>query len=115
MGFTKQTYPDLRIDPINGRGQCITNPSNIPTSKEVMELYYQHRVLTDGIQGKINFTMTCTVRNHVTPFCKYLSQDKVYVSDAVLGLVDTHNIGIMLQMDPNSRSEMTSRHLSHIL
>jgi hypothetical protein len=35
-----------------------------------------------------------------TPFRKYLNQDKVYVSPAVLGLVDTHIIGVMLQTDP---------------
>jgi hypothetical protein len=36
-----------------------------------------------------------------TPWArKYLNQEKVYVSFAVLGLVDTHIIGGMLQTDP---------------
>jgi hypothetical protein len=30
--FVKQTDPDFRIKPLNGSDQCITNPSNIPTS-----------------------------------------------------------------------------------
>jgi hypothetical protein len=33
MAFAKHTDPDFRIDPLSGSGQCITNPSNIPTSK----------------------------------------------------------------------------------
>jgi hypothetical protein len=35
-----------------------------------------------------------------TLFCKYLNQIKVYVSPAVLGLVDAHIIGVMLQTEP---------------
>jgi hypothetical protein len=103
MAFIKQTDPDFRIEPLNGSGQCIINTSNIPTSKEGMELYYQHRVVTDGIQGKINVTMKRNMgemKDPTTPFCKYLNQDKVYVSHVVLGLVYTRIIGIMLQTDP---------------
>jgi hypothetical protein len=40
------------------------------------------------------------MKDPATPFCKYLNQDKVYVSPAVLGLVDTHTTGVMLQTDP---------------
>jgi hypothetical protein len=49
MAFAKQTDPDFCIEPLNGQGQCISNPSNIPTYKDGMEIYYQHRVVTDGI------------------------------------------------------------------
>jgi hypothetical protein len=93
MAFSKHTDPDFRIQPINGSGQCITNPSTIPTSKEGMELYYQHRVITVGIIGKLNVTMTGTIgdmKDPTNPFRKYLNQDKVYVSPAVLGLVYNH-------------------------
>jgi hypothetical protein len=103
MAFTKQTDPDFRIDPLNDSGQCITNSSNIPMSKEVIELYYQHRVAVDGIHGKINITMTRTMgemKDLSTPFRKYLNQDKVYVSPAVIGLVDTYSIGAVLQTYP---------------
>jgi hypothetical protein len=68
-----------------------------------MELYYQHRVVNDGIRGNINVIMTRTMgemKDPANPFCKYLDQDKVYVPPAVLGLVDTCIIGVMLQMDP---------------
>jgi hypothetical protein len=103
MAFAKQADPDFRIEPLSVNGQCISNPNNIPTSKEGMELYYQHRAVTDGIRGKINVTMTRTMdemKDTATPFPKYLNQDKVYVSPAVLGLVDTHIIGAMLQTNP---------------
>jgi hypothetical protein len=67
-----------------------------------MELYYQHRVVTDGIHVKINVTMTRTMgemKDPVTTFREYLNQDKVYVSPAVLGLVYTRTIGEILQTD----------------
>jgi hypothetical protein len=67
------------------------------------ELYYQHILVTDGIRGKINVTMTRTMgemKDHVIPFRKYLSQDKVYVPPAVLGVVDTRIISVMLQTHP---------------
>jgi hypothetical protein len=103
MSFAKQTDPDFRVEPLNGQGQCISNPSNISTSKDGMELYYQHRLVTDGIQVKINVTMSRTVgerKDPATPFRNYLNQEKVYVSPAFLGLVDTRIIGVMLQTDP---------------
>jgi hypothetical protein len=34
MAFAKQTDGDSFIDPLNGSTHCITNPSNIPTTKE---------------------------------------------------------------------------------
>jgi hypothetical protein len=36
-----------------------------------------------------------------TLFRKYLNKEKVYVSQASLGLVDVRIIGVMLQTDPN--------------
>jgi hypothetical protein len=100
MAFAKQTDPDFCIEPLSGKGKCIYKPSNIPTSKEGMELYYQHRVLTDGIRGKISVTMTRTMgemKDPATPFRKFLNQDKVYFSPAVLGMVGTRIIGVMLK------------------
>jgi hypothetical protein len=40
------------------------------------------------------------MKDRATPFRKYLNREKVYVSPAVLGLVDTRIIGVMLQTDP---------------
>jgi hypothetical protein len=34
MAFAKHTDGAFRIDPMNGSEQCITNPSNTPTTKE---------------------------------------------------------------------------------
>jgi hypothetical protein len=103
ISFAKQTDPDFRLEPLNGSGQCIANPSNIPTSKEGVKLYYQHRGVADGIIVKVNVTMSRTMgemKDLSTPFRKYLNQDKVYVSPVVFGLVDTHIIGVMLQTYP---------------
>jgi hypothetical protein len=99
VDFAKQTNTEFHIEPLNGSAQCMTNPSNIPTKKEVVYLYYQHRVVADVIRGKLNVTMD-EMKDPATPFRKYLNQDKVYVSPAALGLVDKQIIGVMLQTDP---------------
>jgi hypothetical protein len=103
MAFDKQTNPNVCIEPLNRSDKCITNPSNVTTSKEGIELYYQHRVIADSIRCKINIIMTHTMgemKDPTTPFREYLNQDKVYVLPAVPGLVDTCIIVIMLQTDP---------------
>jgi hypothetical protein len=54
MYFAKQIYLHLRIEPLNGSAQSISNTSNIPTSKEGGVLYYQHNIVAHGIRSKIN-------------------------------------------------------------
>jgi hypothetical protein len=103
MPFAKQTDADFLIESLNESAQSITNPSNIPTTKESVELYYQHRIVADGIRGKINVAMSKTmddIKDLATPFRKYLSKEKVYESQASLDLIDARLIGVMLQTDP---------------
>jgi hypothetical protein len=40
------------------------------------------------------------MKDLTTPFQKYLNKEKVYVSQASLGLVDARIIGVMLHTDP---------------
>jgi hypothetical protein len=104
MAFAKQTDGSFYIDPLNGSAQCIMNPSNIPTTKEGVERYYQHRIVAGGIRGKINVSMSKTMddmKDLSTPFRKYLNNEKIYISQASLGLVDAMIIGVMLKTDPN--------------
>jgi hypothetical protein len=61
MPYAKQTNADFCIESLNGIAQSITNPSNIPTMKEGVELYYQHRIVGDGVRGKINIAMSNTL------------------------------------------------------
>jgi hypothetical protein len=85
MSFTKQTYADFCIEPLNGGDQSITNPSNIPTTKEGDELYFQHRIVPGGIMGEINVAMLKTMgdmKDLATPLRKYLKKEKVSVSQA---------------------------------
>jgi hypothetical protein len=98
MAFANQTDGAFRTDPLNGSAQLITNPSNIPTNKEVVELYYQHRIFDDRIRGEINVSMSKTMgdmKDFSTPFRKYLNKEKVYVFQASLGLADVRIIGVM--------------------
>jgi hypothetical protein len=104
VAFAKQTNGAFRIEPLNDSAQCITNPRNIPTTKEGVELYYQHRIVAEGIKGKINVSMSKTMgdmKDLGTPFRKYLNKEKVYVSQDSLGLVDPMIIGVMLQTYPS--------------
>jgi hypothetical protein len=104
MAFAKQTDGAFCIDPLNSSAQCITNPSNIPTTKEGIALYYQHRIVADGIRGEINVSMSKTmgdIKDVSTHFRKNLNTEKVYVSHASLSLVDVRIIGVMIQTDPN--------------
>jgi hypothetical protein len=73
MSFARETDADLRIEPLNGSAKSISNPSNIPTSKEGVQLYYQHRIVADGIRGKINVAMSKMMgdmKDPKTPFRK---------------------------------------------
>jgi hypothetical protein len=103
MSYAKQTDPKFRLEPLNGSGQCITNPSNITSSKDGIYIYYQHRVVANGIRVKIYVIISRTMgklKDMSTPFRKYLNQDKVYVSPAVIGVIINRIIGVMLQTDP---------------
>jgi hypothetical protein len=71
VAFVKQTDGAFCIDPLNGSAQCITNHSNIPTTKEGVELYYQHCIVADGIRGEIDVSMSNTMgdmKDLSTPF-----------------------------------------------
>jgi hypothetical protein len=50
MSVAKQTDADFHIEPINGSTQSIANQSNIPTTQEGVEMYYQRRVVGDGVR-----------------------------------------------------------------
>jgi hypothetical protein len=113
MSFAKQIYAYFRIEPINGSAQSISNPSNIPTSKEGVELYYQHRIVEDGVRGKITVAMSemmGDLKDPATPFRKYLNKENVYVYQASLGLVNARIIGVMIHTDPqlNFRDDIKS-------
>jgi hypothetical protein len=103
MSYAKQTNIEFRIEPLNGSYQSITNPCNITTTEEGVELYYQHLIIGDGVREKINISMSTTLSDMKylgTPFRKYLNKEKVYVYQASLGLVDTRIVRVMLHTDP---------------
>jgi hypothetical protein len=61
MSFSEQMDADFHIKPLNGISQSITNPRNIPTTKEGVNLYYQHCIFCDGVRGKTNVAMSKTM------------------------------------------------------
>jgi hypothetical protein len=103
MAFAKQTDANFRIEPLNGSVQSISNPSHIPTTKDAVELYYQHRIVPDEIRGENNAAMSKAMgdmKDPSTPFQKYLNQDTVYVSRALLGIFNMRISGVMLETYP---------------
>jgi hypothetical protein len=98
MAFAKQTDGAFHIDPLNGSAQCITNPINILTKKEGVELYYKHHIVANCIREKNDVSMSKTMgemKDISTPFRKYLNKEKFCVSQASLPLVDTMIILVM--------------------
>jgi hypothetical protein len=103
LSFAKQTDANFCIKTLNGSAHSISNPSNIPTFQKGVELYYQHRIVEDGICGKINAVMSKMMGNlkdPETPFRKYLNKEVFNVSQASLGLIDAIIIGVMLHTNP---------------
>jgi hypothetical protein len=49
MAFVKQTDTTFRSGPLNGSVQSISYPNHIPITKYGVEIYYQHRIVSDGI------------------------------------------------------------------
>jgi hypothetical protein len=104
MSFAKQTYPSFCFEPLNGSAHNINNPSSNTPSKEGVDLYYQHRSVNDGIRGKLNVAMSTTLselKDPSMPLRKYLlNKEKIYITQASLGLVDARIIGVMLHTNP---------------
>jgi hypothetical protein len=74
-------------------------PNGIPTTKEGIDLYFQHKRLKDGVRGNINVTMTKSIRQMKdmhSAFRMHLNKEKVYVSQVELCLVYAHIIGVFL-------------------
>jgi hypothetical protein len=94
---------DFRILPLQGGNQIISYPNGDPTTKEGIDLYFQHKTVKDGVRGKITVTMSKLIsqmKDMGSVFRTYLNKEKVYVIQAALGLVDARIIGVFLQPNP---------------
>jgi hypothetical protein len=79
-------------------------PNVIPTWKEGIDLYFQHKTVKDGVGGKVNVTIEKLIgqmKEMNSAVHTYLNKEKVYVSHVTLGLVYARLIGVFLQADPN--------------
>jgi hypothetical protein len=98
-----KTDPDFRILPLQGGNQSISKPNGIPTTKEGIDLYFQHKTVKDGVRGKITITVLKSIgqmKDMGSAFRTYLNKEKVYVSQAALGLFNARIIGVVLQANP---------------
>jgi hypothetical protein len=57
ISYTLKTDPKFSILPPGGGNQSIAYPNGIRTTKEGIDLYVQHKMVKDGLRGKINATM----------------------------------------------------------
>jgi hypothetical protein len=109
--YTLNTDPDFRIILIQGGNQIIFYPNGIPTTKEVVDLYFQHKTVKDGVRGNITVTMSKWIdqmKDMGSYFCIYLNREKVYASQAALGLVDACIIGVFLQANQTLMSRYSN-------
>jgi hypothetical protein len=101
--YALKADPNFRILTIQGGNQSISYPNEIPKTKEGNELYFQHKIVKDGVRGKITVTMSTSndqTKDMGSAFHIYLNREKVYVSQSALGLVDARIIGVFLQANP---------------
>jgi hypothetical protein len=103
LSFALKTYKDIRIQPLHGGDQIIAWSIVIPDTKEVIELYCKHKVVNDGVRGKINITISKSIgkmKENISVFRSYLKIKIKYASQASLGLIDVRLIGVFLQAGP---------------
>jgi hypothetical protein len=61
LSYALKTDPNFHILPLKGGNQSIAYPDGIPATKEGIDLYFQHKIVKDGIGGKITVTMTKSI------------------------------------------------------
>jgi hypothetical protein len=103
LSFVLKTDPGFRSLPLAGGNQSIAW-----LAKRDLNLYGKDRSILptqDGeFRGKANVTMAKLigqVKEMNSTLCAYLNKEKVYVSQAALGLVDARLIGVFFQAYPN--------------
>jgi hypothetical protein len=104
LSFSLKTDLDFWILPLTGGNQSIVWPNRVPTLKEGIDLYFQHKTVKDGVRRKINVTMKKLfglMKEMHSAFRTYLTKEKVYASQAALGLGEACLIGVFLQADLN--------------
>jgi hypothetical protein len=104
LSFALNMDTDFLIQPLQGGDQSIAWPNGTPATKEGIYLYFQHKVIKDGVRGKINVKISKSIsqmKEANSIFRSNLDKEKVYLSQTSLGLVDAHLIGVFLQADPN--------------
>jgi hypothetical protein len=98
--YALKNDPDFHIILLKGGNQIIAYPNGIPTTKEGIDLYLEHNIVKDGVRGNITVTMMKSIgqmKDMGSAFRTYLNKEKVYVSQAALGLFDARIIGVFLQ------------------
>jgi hypothetical protein len=74
--------------PIDGDGNPISNPQDVPNSKDAITVYYRHRLAGNNVSDKMKSQSTSTIAQmkHATlTFKEYLMKDRVHINNAQLG------------------------------
>jgi hypothetical protein len=78
--------------------------NGILVTKEGIDLYFQEKIIKDGVRGIIDVDTSKSIgqmKETYSDLRMYLNKERVYVSQASLGLIDARLIGIFLQADPH--------------
>jgi hypothetical protein len=84
----RQFKENLCILPLYGDGNPISKPQDVPNSKDVITVYYRHRLAGNNVSGKMRIQSTSTIaqmRHPTSSFKKYLLKDWVHINNAQLG------------------------------
>jgi hypothetical protein len=104
----RQFDENFCILPLYGDGNPISKPQDVPNSKDVIMVYYQHRLAGNNISGKMKIQSTSTIsqmKHATSTFKQYLIKDRVHINNAQLGPEEA----VILGWIPGSHLEFSFR------
>jgi hypothetical protein len=84
----RQFYENFCILPLYGDGNPISKPQDVPNSKDVIMVYYGHRLAGNNVSGKMRIQLTSTIAQmkHATSLFKQpFIRDRLHINNAQLG------------------------------
>jgi hypothetical protein len=84
----RQFDENFCILPLYGDGNPISKPQDVPNRKDVITVYYRHRLAGNNISGKMRIQSTSTIaqmKHATSSFRQYLLKYWVHINNAQLG------------------------------
>jgi hypothetical protein len=104
----RQFDKNFCILPLYGDGNPISKPQDVPNSKDVITVYYRHRLAGNNVSGKMWNQSTSTIaqmKHAMSSFKQYLLKYLVHINNAQLGPDEA----VVLGWIPGSHPEFSFR------